>query len=95
MKLLDLTALDHEAEAAWNGVLDLAIAYPEGWALAGGQAVFVQTMLRGKVPSRPSSDADLVIDLRADSGAARNLVEALRSIGFEATPPDGNGRVHR
>lgn len=95
MKHLDLTALDHEAEAAWDGVLDLAAACPEGWALAGGQAVFVQTVLRGEAPARPSSDADLVIDLRADPGAARNLVDALRSIGFEASRRDGNGRVHR
>lgn len=95
MPQLDLTALDHEAEAAWNGVLDLAAACPEGWALAGGQAVFVQALLHGEQPPRPSSDADLVIDLRADPGAARRLVDALRSIGFAITRRDARGRAHR
>lgn len=95
MKHLDLTDLNHEAEAAWNGVLDLAEACPEGWALAGGQAVFVQTELRGETPARPSSDADLIIDLRADPGAARRIVAALRQMGFEGTKPDANGVRHR
>lgn len=95
MEHLDLTDLGHEAEPAWNGVLDLAIVCPEGWSLAGGQAVFVQTVLRGEMPARPSSDADLVIDLRSDSGAARKVVDALRAIGFEMTRRDGGGRMHR
>lgn len=95
MKHLDLTGLAHESEAAWAGVLDLAAVCAKGWSLAGGQAVFVQTVIRGKVPDRPSTDADLVIDLRADPGAARRLTAALREIGFEATRRDGNGRMHR
>ncbi len=95
MKHLDLTGLAHESKAAWEGVLDLAAVCAEGWSLAGGQAVFVQTALRGRVPDRPSTDADLVIDLRADPGAARRLTEALREIGFEPTRRDGDGRKHR
>lgn len=95
MTHLDLTALGHEAEAAWNGVLDLAQVCPSGWALVGGQAVFVQAALHGEQPSRPSTDADLVIDLRADPGAARDLVDALRSIGFEISRRDAKGRAHR
>ena len=95
MTRLDLTALNHEAEAAWQGVLDLAEASPEGWALAGGQAVFVQATLHGEQPPRPSTDADLVIDLRADPGAARRIVDALRAIGFDTTRRDANGRAHR
>lgn len=95
MKHLDLTGLAHESEAAWSGVLDLVAVCADGWSLAGGQAVFVQTALRGRVPDRPSTDADLVIDLRADPGAARRLTEALREIGFEPTLRDGNGRMHR
>lgn len=95
MKQLDLTGLTHESEAAWAGVLDLAAVCADGWSLAGGQAVFVQTALRGSVPDRPSTDADLVIDLRADPGASRKLTDALREIGFDATRRDGNGRMHR
>ncbi|MBK0422574.1 hypothetical protein JD292_10880 [Leucobacter sp. CSA2] len=95
LKHLDLTNLDSEAEAAWVGVLDLAEVCPEGWSLAGGQAVMVQTALRGHRPERPSSDADLVIDLRSDPGAARKLVDALREIGFSPALRDAHGRVHR
>lgn len=95
MTHLDLTTLEHEAEAAWHGVLDLAEVCPDGWALVGGQAVFVQAALHGEQPPRPSSDADVVIDLRADPGAARRLVDALRAIGFETTRRDANGRAHR
>ena len=95
MKTLDLGALDHEAEASWSGVLDLAEVCPTGWSLAGGQSVYVQAVLRGSPPPRPSSDADVVIDLRADPGAAERIVAGLVAVGFEETRRDGNGRMHR
>ncbi|WP_156322601.1 hypothetical protein [Leucobacter musarum] len=63
--------------------------------MAGGQSVYVQAALRGVAPRRPSSDADLVIDVRADGGAARRIVDTLRAVGFEATRRDANGRMHR
>lgn len=94
MKFVRIDPHLNAASASWQGLIDFAEVLPHGWSLAGGQMVYVHTQYHEVDLARPSSVVDVVVDIRANPGAARNAVEALRQVGFQPTKPDAKNRVH-
>lgn len=58
---------------------------PQRWMLVGGLMVHVHAMLAGIDSNRPTSDADVVVEIQAGSDYAA-AAHAARSIGFEPAP---------
>lgn len=64
MITVDLGELDPAAAAAWHGLIDVSEILPQGWAVAGGQMVYLHCAQRATFPERPSDDGDVVVDVR-------------------------------
>lgn len=95
MLLVNLGELELRSEAAWNGLFDVAAVMPEGWALAGGQMVYVHCQEHGVAPERPSDDGDVILDVRAHPTALKDFVTALKQVGFDADGSTWQGHQHR
>ncbi|AYG03000.1 hypothetical protein [Gryllotalpicola protaetiae] len=93
--MIELWALSVGQEKSWNGLLDVSERLPGGWTLVGGQMVQLHCFERGQFPSRPTDDADAVLDVRAEPQMLWKFTAALRDVGFEAEPPNANGYQHR
>lgn len=52
--------------ASWHALMDLHERHPEGWTVVGGQMVHLHCAERDHAPTRPTDDADAVLDVRAD-----------------------------
>lgn len=90
-----LPTMPPEQTASWLGVLDLYDHLPEGWTLIGGQLVHLLCAERGKVPDRPTNDADTVIDVRADPTILRTFTKTLMDLGFKSAGISAEGHQHR
>lgn len=77
----------------WLVLLRLAEAFPAGWCLVGGQMVWLHAAEYGADPPRATDDVDLVVDIRAEPTAIRDLCRWLEdnSIELEGISPDGIG----
>lgn len=92
---LVLPPLDPVLTQAWTALLDLAERYPRDWTLVGGQAVHLHCWERGASPSRPTTDADVVLGVRAWPTAARDFTSALSDLGFHPSGETMSGHQHR
>lgn len=84
-----------EAQAAsWHALLDLYTMVPERWTLVGGQLVHLHCAERGSYSVHPTTDADAVVNIRADQQILTRFTAALAELGF--TPEtSGDGHQHR
>jgi len=69
----------------WHLLFDLAEQMP-GWCLIGGQMVALHGLEHGRIDLRPTIDRDVLVDLRADTGALRRVVHFVTERGFEPDP---------
>ena len=90
-----LPAMPEAAEQSWLGLLDVADAVPDRWALVGGQMVHLLCWERGRPPRRVTTDNDVVIDVRAWPHAAHDVTSVLRDLGFTTAGETWNGRQYR
>lgn len=51
-----------------KALFEIYRALPEGWVLAGGQAVYLHAIERSAGVLRPAEDADTVLDIRNAPG---------------------------
>jgi len=86
---------DPKQSEPWNALLDLHQDVPRGWSLVGGQMVFLWCAERGGGPSRPTDDADTVLDVRAHPDILREVTGALAARGFRAEGTTRSGHQHR
>lgn len=56
--------MEHEKQT-WITLLDLSKRIPQDWCLAGGQMVHLHCWQRGTSPLKTTSDADVIMDVRA------------------------------
>ncbi|WP_146194750.1 hypothetical protein [Bifidobacterium callitrichidarum] len=70
----------------WGTVLTLAehTEDPTSWRLAGGLMVQAHAMMRG-LSSRPTTDADFLVDVLTHKHAVREVRDALQNMGFQVT----------
>ena len=93
--MIVLPAMPPEQTASWLGILDLYDRLNEGWTLIGGQLVHLHCAERGQFPVRPTSDADTVIDVRADPTILHTFTKTLEDLEFKSAGISAEGRQHR
>lgn len=86
-----------EAELAlWRATAELATALPRGsWTLVGAQMVFLLAYENDLPIGRTSGDVDLMMDVRALTGATQEASRTLERLGYELDRPSPDGRAHR
>lgn len=92
---VELPPMPAPAEQSWLGLLDVADAVPDHWALVGGQLVHLHCWERGVPPLRVTRDSDIVLDVRAWPQAAEEFTSTLRGLGFVPTGTTWNNRQYR
>lgn len=91
---VDLPPMSAEQTASWHALMDLYERLPTGWTLVGGQLVHLHCAERDHYPTRPTDDADTVVDIRADPGMLQTFTQVLKDLGFEPET-SGDGLQHR
>ncbi len=83
--------------AAWNALMDLSEFRRQGWTLVGGQMVRLLAWEHGEESPRVTTDADVVVDVRAYQTALRDVTQKLLESGFaeDGVSPDGIGHRYR
>ena len=85
MTPIDLTpTLTPPGRATWLaiGELERLIGHDE-WAVVGGQMVAIHAARLGVTPARPTTDGDIVVDVRAHGRSAmRRVADSLLALGF-------------
>lgn len=86
-----------EAELAlWRATAELATALPRSsWTLVGAQMVFLLAYEHDLPIGRTSGDIDLMMDVRALTGATQEASTTLERLGYELDPPSTDGRAHQ
>lgn len=74
---VELPVMDEAQAASWHAMFELYEMVRDGWTLVGGQLVHLHCAERGAHPVRPTTDADAVVDIRADP---RGLLVAARDL---------------
>jgi hypothetical protein len=83
---IPVAVLDHllpAAEQGWRLLFDLAEEEPEHWCLLGGQMMYLLAAEAGRSLPRPTSDMDVVVDLRARTRSTEWLAGWLTKRRFE------------
>jgi len=79
----------------WHLLFDLA-EHLQGWCLIGGQMVALHGLECGRTDIRPTTDGDVLVDIRADPAALRRVVRFVTDRGFEMDPgPEGQGHRYK
>jgi hypothetical protein len=81
--VVNVRHLTEEELCVWHTLLGLYESIPSGWALVGGQMVHVHCWQRGVEPPRVTTDADLIVDLRADRQSLTRISDYLARFGYE------------
>ena len=85
MSVVDLTpTLTPPGRATWLALRELAnVVTIERWAVVGGQMVAIHAARFGVTPARPTTDGDIVVDVRAyGRKAMRQIADALLKLDF-------------
>lgn len=93
--MIELRHLTPAAEEGWRLLLDLAEDNSDGWLLVGGQMMYLLAVEHGAVLPRPTTDMDVVVDVRQRRDGTQWLAEWLQAHGLA---PDGgtpDGVLHR
>lgn len=81
--------------SSWYALMDLHSVKPTGWTLVGGQMVHLICAERGASPTRPTDDADTVLDVRAEPHVLLDVTRRLYDLGFEPAGTSPQGHQHR
>ncbi|MFS3128638.1 hypothetical protein ACLM5J_09550 [Nocardioides sp. Bht2] len=89
-----LPPLSPGQQQSWHALMDLHEYIDSDWTLIGGQLVHLHCAERNVSPSRPTDDADTVVNIRTNPGMLATFTGALRVMAFQ---PDitGDGLQHR
>ena len=95
MKVVALPFLLPAQSAAWNGLLDIADRFPDGWVLIGGQMVNLHCWEHDAKSHRPTDDVDAVLDIRATPTMLKKVTQFMVKIGFTSAGQSPEGHEHR
>ena len=95
MKVVALPFLLPAQSAAWNGLLDIADRFPDGWVLIGGQMVNLHCWEHDAKSHRPTDDVDAVLDIRATPTMLKKVTQFMVEIGFTSAGQSPEGHEHR
>lgn len=89
-----MPAMTVPQEKAWLTLLEIGRHIPSGWTIVGGQMVLLWCVERGTAMSRPTDDADAVLDVRMNKDILLTFTSALRDQGY-APVTASSGMQHR
>jgi hypothetical protein len=93
---IEIRTSDEAELGLWRATAELATALPKGsWTLVGAQMVFLLAYEHDLPIGRTSGDVDLMMDVRALTGATHEASTTLERLGYELDPPSPDGRAHR
>jgi hypothetical protein len=93
---VEIRSRDEAELGLWRATAELATALPKGsWTLVGAQMVFLLAYEHDLPIGRTSGDVDLMMDVRALTGATQEASTTLERLGYELDPPSPDGRAHR
>lgn len=96
MNPVEIGSRDEAELGLWRATAELATALPKGsWTLVGAQMVFLLAYEHDLPIGRTSGDVDLMMDVRALTGATQEASTTLQRLGYELDPPSPDGRAHR
>lgn len=96
MSPIEIRSSDDPELGLWRATAELAAALPQGsWTLIGAQMVFLIAYEHDLPLGRTSGDVDVMMDVRALTGATRQASTTLGRLGYELDPPSPDGRAHR
>ncbi len=96
MNPVEIRGRDEAELGLWRATAELATALPKGsWTLVGAQMVFLLAYEHDLPIGRTSGDVDLMMDVRALTGATQEASATLERLGYELDPPSPDGRAHR
>jgi len=80
-------------EQGWLTLIKLAMTFPTGWCLVGGQMVWLLAAEHGVAPLRATDDVDVVVDIRSEPTGIQALCGWLEDEEFnlEGISPEGIG----
>jgi len=93
--VIELPVANDKQRAAWEALFEIHRALPDGWVLAGGQAVYLHAIERNAGVVRPTEDADTVLDIRNAPGMLLIFTTKLVELGFESQGESPSGHQHR
>lgn len=71
-------------QSAWEALFELHGRLPDHWVLVGGQNVYLHAIERGAPIIRPTTDADMGLDLRGRPGILEEFTRTLTEMGFQS-----------
>lgn len=82
---------------AWSTVMDLSNFRRQGWTLVGGQMVHLLAWEHGEDSPRATTDADVVLNVRAYPKTMSQVTARLLNSGYteDGVSPDGLGHRYR
>jgi hypothetical protein len=83
------------AEEGWRTLFDLAERDTDTWLLVGGQMMYLLAAEQGAVLPRPTTDMDVVVNVRARPKGTQWLSAWLEEQGFELEGISTDGIGHR
>ena len=92
---VELPVLPGIDEQLWLALIELAELQKQTWTLIGGQMVLLHAIENDALPSRVSTDLDVVVNARVASSAVQKFVAALVARGFKVAGTSPEGIAHR
>lgn len=96
MNPIEIRTPDEAELGLWRATAELATALPPGsWTLVGAQMVFLIAYEHDLPIGRTSGDVDVMMDVRALTGATQEASVTLERLGYKLESPSLDGRAHR
>lgn len=91
--MIELPALDALTSAIMTRLIQLAALQPHGWTLIGAQMVALHAHEQGRRPRRGTTDADVLVNVRAIQDATERFSNLLMEHQFrlDGVSPEGIG----
>ncbi|MBL6927098.1 MAG: nucleotidyl transferase AbiEii/AbiGii toxin family protein [Acidimicrobiia bacterium] len=86
--------VEGQAES-WKALLEVAPSMGHDWILVGGQMVLLHCANRKHTGMRPTTDVDIVVDIRSPEQSLTRVNQLLIGAGFSQDQPGPEGLAHR
>jgi hypothetical protein len=94
---VSLPVNDPAGLTGWSALMDLSTFRRQGWTLVGGQMVHLLAWEHGEESPRVTTDADVVLNVRAYQTVLEDVTRRLIETGFaqDGVSPEGIGHRYR
>jgi hypothetical protein len=93
--MIELPVHEPLTNAIWQRLIELSALQPVGWTLVGAQMVALHGHEQGRKPPRGTSDADVLVNVRAVQDATERFSRMLVAQDFQLDGVSPEGIGHR